>query len=86
MERIKKENKEKILELMNSQNYEISWNEAGVPYKFKKKSEIKKGKKSKAAGQRFEAKVRQDLENTGWIVSKWANNVEFLEEEENDPI
>jgi len=35
------------------------------------------GKKSKGAGARFELKVRHDLENKGWIVSKWANNVEF---------
>ena len=35
------------------------------------------GKKSRAKGQRFEAKVRQDLEeNLGWIVSKWMNTVD----------
>jgi len=36
----------------------------------------KRGKKSRAAGQRFEAKVRQDLESKGWIVSKWMNTVD----------
>jgi hypothetical protein len=36
----------------------------------------KRGKKSRAAGQRFEAKVRQDLENKGWVVSKWMNTVD----------
>ena len=36
------------------------------------------GKKSRAKGQRFEAKVRQDLEeNLGWIVSKWMNTVDL---------
>ena len=38
----------------------------------------KQGKKSRAAGGRFELKVRKDLESKGWIVSKWMNNVEFL--------
>jgi len=33
------------------------------------------GKRNKAAGQRFELKVRKDLESKGWIVSKWMNNV-----------
>jgi hypothetical protein len=43
----------------------------------KKKSEKSKmGKKSRVAGQRFEAKVRQDLEKKGWIVSKWMNTVD----------
>jgi hypothetical protein len=38
----------------------------------------KLGKKSRAKGQRFEAKVRQDLEeNLGWIVSKWMNTVDY---------
>ncbi len=35
------------------------------------------GKKSRAAGIRFELKVREDLEKKGWIVDKWSNNVEF---------
>ncbi|VVB83153.1 Uncharacterised protein [uncultured archaeon] len=36
-----------------------------------------RGKKSRAAGQRFEAKVRQDLEKIGWVVSKWMNTVDY---------
>jgi hypothetical protein len=36
----------------------------------------KRGKKSRAAGQRFEAKVRLDLEKKGWVVSKWMNTVD----------
>ncbi len=77
MKRIKKENKEKILEKINPDNYEISWNEEGVPYKFKKKTEIKKGKISKARGARFELKVRKDLEEKGRVVDKWTNNVDL---------
>ena len=33
------------------------------------------GKKSRGAGQRFEVRVRKDLEKKGWIVDKWTNNV-----------
>ncbi len=40
-----------------------------------KKSE--QGKKSRAKGQRFETKVRLDLENMGWIVTKWMNTVDY---------
>lgn len=39
----------------------------------------KLGKASRAAGQRFELKVRHDLESKGWIVSKWGNNVDFID-------
>ena len=39
------------------------------------------GKKSRAAGQRFELKVRKDLESKGWIVDKWTNNIKFTEED-----
>ena len=40
------------------------------------------GKKNRAAGARFELKVRKDLEEKGWIVSKWMNNVEFIDTSE----
>lgn len=33
------------------------------------------GKKNRAAGKAFERKVRADLEEKGWTVSKWGNNV-----------
>jgi hypothetical protein len=37
-----------------------------------------RGRKSRAKGGRFEAKVRQELEELlGWTVSKWTNTVEF---------
>jgi len=35
------------------------------------------GKKNRAAGTRFELKVRKDLEDKGWVVSKWMNQVVF---------
>ena len=35
----------------------------------------KQGKKNRQSGQRFELKVRKDLESKGWIVDKWSNNV-----------
>ena len=46
-----------------------------------RKSEIKvkQGKTSRAQGNAFEARVREDLEEKGWIVDKWTNNVEFIE-------
>ena len=40
-----------------------------------------RGKRSRAAGTRFEARVRADLENMGWVVARWTNNVEFEEGE-----
>jgi len=36
-----------------------------------------RGKKSRAAGARFELKVRAELEGMGWIVSKWMNTVDY---------
>lgn len=37
------------------------------------------GKKNKAAGLRFERKVRKELEEQGYIVSKWQNNIKIKE-------
>ena len=37
----------------------------------------KQGKKNRAAGVRFEANVREDLNSQGWILDKWTNNVDF---------
>lgn len=42
----------------------------------KSKEKSERGKKSRARGQRFEIKVRQDLENLGWTVAKWTNTVD----------
>jgi len=35
------------------------------------------GKKNRAAGQRFEAKVRTKLEEMGWVVDRWTNTVDY---------
>jgi len=42
-----------------------------------KKNFSKQGKQNRAAGARFELKVRKDLESQGYVVSKWMNNVSF---------
>jgi hypothetical protein len=35
------------------------------------------GKKNRINGKAFELKVRKDLENKGWIVDRWSNNVDL---------
>ncbi len=42
-----------------------------------KKEYSKQGKRNRAAGVRFEAKVRAGLEEMGWIVDKWTNTVDY---------
>lgn len=42
-----------------------------------KKNNSHRGKKARAAGIRFEAKVRQHLEGMGWVVGKWMNTVDY---------
>ncbi len=37
----------------------------------------KQGKKNRAAGVRFESKVRAGLEEMGWIVDKWTNTIDY---------
>jgi hypothetical protein len=46
----------------------------------------KQGKRSRAKGQRFEAKVRQELENLGWTVGKWMNTVDYDKEDKKGKI
>ena len=43
----------------------------------KTSSKSKRGKLARAAGARFELKVRSDLEKDGWILDKWTNNVDL---------
>ncbi len=43
----------------------------------KKKSKIKSGSKSRSGGGQFELRVRKDLEEMGWIVDKWSNNLDL---------
>ena len=40
-------------------------------------SKVEQGKRNRAAGVRFEAKVRAGLEEMGWIVDKWTNTVDY---------
>ena len=42
----------------------------------KKRAKRTQGKKNRASGARFEAKVRTNLESMGWIVSRWMNTIE----------
>lgn len=35
------------------------------------------GKANRAKGARFERAVREDLENKGWYVCKWQNNIDL---------
>ena len=39
-------------------------------------SKSKRGRLARASGARFELKVRAELENDGWTVTKWMNNIE----------
>ena len=48
-----------------------------------KSEKSSQGRKNRAAGGRFESKVRTDLERMGWTVSKWMNTIE---QEKNDRI
>jgi hypothetical protein len=80
MKRIKREHKEKIMEMIRkagSEEYVTSWNKAGTFSASKKKSNVEKGRKSRARGARFELKVRKELEDRGWIIDKWTNNVDL---------
>lgn len=38
------------------------------------------GKRNRTKGALFETKVRNDLEEKGWIVTKWMNTVDFLKD------
>jgi hypothetical protein len=46
----------------------------------KKKNYSRQGKRNRAAGSRFELKVRKDLESQGYILDKWTNNVDLEDE------
>jgi hypothetical protein len=78
----KKERKELMEKIYHagSEEYVTEWDKKGKIGKQKKKSKIKRGRKSRAGGARFELRVRGDLENNGWTVDKWSNNVDFPEE------
>ncbi len=56
--------------------HDIDFDDAGNIV-LKKKSKVRMGRKSRAGGGLFEAKVRKDLEEKGWVVDKWSNNVDL---------
>lgn len=60
----KKESKEKV-----DKNNEVK--------EKKKINYSKQGKLNRAAGRRFETKVRQHLEDMGWIIAKWMNTIDY---------
>lgn len=41
----------------------------------KNPKKVAQGKRNRAAGARFERKVREDLESKGWTVDKFTNNI-----------
>ena len=74
--------KKKFLEKIyqaNSEEYVTEWTDPNKIGKSKKKSNIKRGSKSRAKGGQFELRVRKDLEEKGWIVDKWSNNIDLDE-------
>jgi hypothetical protein len=80
LEREKKLRRKDFLEEIrkaSNEKYETDWDGAGKIIKQKKKSKIQKGKKSRSAGGQFEARVRKDLEEKGWVVDKWSNNIDL---------
>lgn len=56
--------------------YKTRFNEDGS-IRFIKKEDADSGRKSKKSGGAFEARARKDLEEKGWIVDKWSNNVDI---------
>ncbi|MDH3353447.1 MAG: hypothetical protein OEL87_03295 [Nanoarchaeota archaeon] len=63
----------------SNEEYETEWNKEGVIGVQKKKSNIKKGSKSRSGGGQFELRTRKDLEEKGWVVDKWSNNIDLNE-------
>lgn len=55
--------------------YKTVFNDDGS-IRFVKKEDEKRGRKSKASGGQFEMFVRRDLEEKGWVVDKWSNNLD----------
>lgn len=47
----------------------------------KQNLKIARGKSSRAAGARFELKVRKNLEAHGWITDKWTKNIDLEKKE-----
>ena len=63
----------------SNEEYITEWDNEGRIGIQKKTSNIKRGSVSKSSGGAFELRVRKDLEEEGWIVDKWSNNVDMME-------
>ena len=48
----------------------------------KSEIKVKQGKTSRAQGNAFEARVREDLEEKGFICAKWTNQIIFEDVED----
>jgi hypothetical protein len=77
MTEINQEKVDKLVKNINDSDKELSW-EKGQP-KFKSKTKKKTGKAARAQGSQFELRVRKDLEEKGWTIDKWSNNVDLEE-------
>ncbi len=80
--KIKAKQKKELLEKIKkagSEEYVTEWDSGGRISSQKKKSEMEKGKKSRQSGLTFEARVRTNLEEKGWIVCKWVNNIDLID-------
>lgn len=69
------------IEKASDEEYETEWDDEGKISSQKKKSKVECGRKSKAKGGIFELRVRKDLNEKGWIVDKWSNNVDLESKE-----
>lgn len=67
------------IEKAGDEEYLTEWDNDGRIGVQKKKSLIKQGRKSKLSGNQFESRVRLDLEEKGWIVDKWSNNIDLVQ-------
>jgi hypothetical protein len=65
-------------EVLIEPEHKATFNDKGEVV-LKKRADIKRGKKSRADGAKFELAVRKHLEADCWKVDKWSNNVDLNE-------
>ncbi len=75
--RLKRKDFLKEIKRASNESYVTEWDSEGRIGVQKKKSNVKRGAVSRASGGNFELKVRKDLEEKGWIVDKWSNNIDL---------
>jgi hypothetical protein len=64
----------------SDESYVTEWDDEGRISVQKKRSNIKRGHVSRSVGGNFELRVRKDLEEKGWVVDKWSNNIDLVED------